>query len=369
MVFIFMPIYPQKIDFTRAIEMKAKRYLMYISQNYSYAMLRPIQADILLQGGEVKWFLEGSEVSVSYLNDAEQRLTTITDAIQWNPDIVLVPGNIVPSFIPGIKVGLFHGFNSGKRGPDAHFKIRDCFDLYCTQGPNTTSRFNTLAKQKKTFSVTETGWAMLDPLFTVFDNNPYIDESDPRPTVLFCSTFSSELSVANEVFDKIKMLAESGDMRWFVQFHPKMPIEIVTKYMSLKSENLHFIETDNVIPLLQAADIMLCDTSSIMTMFLLQKKPVVAYKNRTDDDCYLHINRLDEIESALHLALSKPEKLMANINNYCEETHPFYDGHASQRVISACLNLLESGTGHLKRKPLNIIRQLKLRKKLNYWKL
>ncbi|MGB1977404.1 MAG: CDP-glycerol--glycerophosphate glycerophosphotransferase, partial [Pseudoalteromonas tetraodonis] len=36
---------------------KNKKYLMYISQNYSYAILRPLQAEILAQGGEVKWFL------------------------------------------------------------------------------------------------------------------------------------------------------------------------------------------------------------------------------------------------------------------------------------------------------------------------
>jgi len=349
--------------------MSPKKYLMYISQNYSYAMLRPIQAEILSQGGEVQWFLEGAEVSPAYLKSDEKRLENISSIIKWNPDVVLVPGNIVPDFIPGLKVGLFHGFNSGKRGPDAHFKIRNCFDLYCTQGPNTTERFNLLANQKQTFSVAETGWAMLDPLFTVIADNPYINTLDSRPTVLFCSTFTRELSCALEVFEKIKTLSESGALRWLVQFHPKMPIEIVNKYKSIQNENLQFIETDNVIPLLQAADIMLCDTSSITTMFLLQKKPVVAYKNKTDDGCYIHIHHVEEIEGALALALTKPAELMNKINLYCRETHPSCDGNASRRVISACSNLLASGVGHLKKKPLNIIRQFKSRKKLNYWKI
>ena len=348
--------------------MQAKRYLMYISQNYSYAMLRPIQAEIVDQGGEVLWFLEGDEVSPEYLESTEKRLLNVPSIIKWNPELVLVPGNVVPSFIPGLKVGLFHGFNSGKRGPDAHFKIRDCFDLYCTQGPNTTQRFQLLSAQKKTFSVSETGWAMLDPLFTKLDNNPYKDSSDSRATVLFCSTFSSDLSCASEVFEKIKALSETGELRWLVQFHPKMPIETVNKYKSIQGKNLQFIETDNVIPLLQAADVMLCDTSSIMTMFLLQKKPVVAYKNKTDDNFFVHIDQVDNVNNALMLALSKPKELMEKIALYCNQTHPMRDGHSSRRVISACLNLFDGGIGHLKRKPLNIIRQFKLRKKLNYWK-
>ena len=112
--------------------MLPQKYLMYISQNYSYAMLRPIQSAILARGGSVKWFLEGKEVSEKYLLSDEIQLNTVEEVNQWGADFVLVPGNVVPSFIKGIKVGLFHGFNSGKRGNDAHFKIRQCFDMYCT---------------------------------------------------------------------------------------------------------------------------------------------------------------------------------------------------------------------------------------------
>ena len=48
-----------------------------------------------------------------------------------------------------------------------------------------------------------------------------------------------------------------------MQFHPKMPTEWVTKYKALSNQNLTFIETDNVVPLLKVADVMLCDTSSV----------------------------------------------------------------------------------------------------------
>jgi CDP-glycerol glycerophosphotransferase (TagB/SpsB family) len=349
--------------------MLPQKYLMYISQNYSYAMLRPVQAEILARGGNVRWFLEGSEVSAKYLTSDEIELKTIEKVNEWMPDFVLVPGNVVPSFISGLKVGLFHGFNSGKRGNDAHFKIRQCFDLYCTQGPNTTERFLMLSKQYQTFKVTETGWAMLDPLFTKVDPNPYHSVTDSRPTLLFCSTFSEESSYAAELFPTIKQLSESSDYRWLVQFHPKMPIDIVEKYKSIQNDNLRFIETDDVIPLLQAADVMICDTSSIMIMFLLQKKPVIAYKNKTTNDSYIHINNVDDLEQSIAIALNNSVERLSKIERYCSQTHPYNDGRSSQRVVDACELLIKEGIENNRAKPLNLIRQLKLRKKLKYWKL
>ncbi len=343
---------------------------MYISQNYSYAMLRPIQTEILVRGGEVRWFLEGKEVSSNYLLENERQLSSVESVNQWEPDIVLVPGNVVPHFISGLKVALFHGFNSGKRGNDAHFKIRQCFDMYCTQGPNTTERFLKLADQYKTFTVQETGWAMLDPLFTLIEPNLYCAaEEDKRPTILFCSTFSEETSYAVELLSTIKKLSRSSRYRWLVQFHPKMPSDIVEKYKVIQNKNLQFIETDNVIPLLQAADLMLCDTSSIMIMFLLQKKPVIAYKNRTLNDSYLRVDNISDLERTIEAALNQPIEFFHRIDHYCSQTHPYNDGLSSSRIIDACEILKVQGIDQLKKKPFNFIRQLKLRKKLNYWKI
>ena len=351
--------------------MPPKKYLMYISQNYSYAILRPLQTEIIAMGGTVAWFLEGDEVSSAYLENSEQRLSTIHDVRLWKPEVVFVPGNVVPSFIPGIKVGVFHGFNVGKlnrRGGEDHFQIRHCFDLYCTQGPDTTLKFKQIVEQDKTFDVIETGWPALDPLFTENKNNPFIDKNDTRKTVLLCSTFSRNLSCASIVYEKIKELSQTGEWRWLVQFHPKMDKEVVERYKSIQNKNLQFIETDNVLPLLQAADVMLCDTSSILIMYLLQEKPVVVFNNHSDNDALLHINDVEEIHSALYFALERPLPLMQKIKKYCELIHPYKDGGSSVRVLRAVEYFIDNKFLGLKNKPVNLLRKLKMRKKLSYWK-
>ncbi|WP_298774967.1 CDP-glycerol glycerophosphotransferase family protein [uncultured Shewanella sp.] len=354
------------------MERSKKRYLFYIAQNYSYAILRPLQDVILKRGDEVCWFLEGNEVTSAFLTVQEHRLMTIDDVKHWQPDAVFVPGNVVPSFIPGIKVGVFHGFNAGKmnhHGREDHFEIRSCFDLYCTQGPATTLPFIHLAHQFGTFKVTETGWPALDPMFQPQEDNPYQNKADTRPTILLCSTFSRRLSCAPVIFEKIKALALKGNYRWLVQFHPKMSKDIILQYQSIESDNLRFIETDDVLPLLQAADVMLCDTSSVLIMFLLQGKPVVAFNNRTQSDHLIHIKDEEDIEEALEYALSRPKEVMRKIETYCAHIHPERDGLSSQRVLNATDELIEQGLSTLKAKPLNLIRHFKMRKKLRYWKL
>lgn len=348
-----------------------RRYLLYIAQNYAYAMLRPLQSVILARGDEVSWFLEGKEVDPKFLKADERRLMNTAEVKAWKPDAVFVPGNVVPNFIPGVKVGVFHGFNAGKmnrKGREDHFEIRHCFDLYCPQGPETTLPFIKLAKKFGTFTVTETGWPALDPLFIEDKSNPYIKADDPRPVVLFCSTFSRHLTCAPIVFEQIKKLSQKSQWRWLVQFHPKMDRDIVEQYKTLENDNLQFVETDNVIPLLQAGDVMLCDTSSILLMFLMQRKPVVTFKNQSPKNHLINIEQIEDIESALTLALTRPTDLMNNIDNYCNRIHPTRDGQSSQRVLDATDALIEQGTGHLKPKPLNLLRHLKMRKKLNYWK-
>ncbi len=344
-----------------------KRYLFFVAQNYSYAILRPLQKEILARGDQVKWFLFGNEIDSNYLDSGEIQLLTVLEIIEYDPQACFVPGNFVPSFIPGLKVGVFHGFNVGKmnrRGKSDHFNIRGCFDLYCTQGPNTTQRFETLAKEQGYFKVVETGWPAMDPLFDFQSGN-----KNSRPTIIMCSTFSRNLTCAPCLYEEVKKLSQKSEWQWLIQFHPKMSKEIVEQYKALSNENLKFIETDNVLPLLQQADVMLCDTSSVLLMFILQGKPVVTFNSNTKGPHLIDFDVPSELEGHLKKALTKPVDLIKEINQFNQELHPYRDGKSSVRVLETVERLIDSPVKLAKTKPMNFLRNFKARKKLNYWRL
>lgn len=75
------------------------------------------------------------------------------------------------------------------------------------------------------------------------------------------------------------------------------------------------------------------------------------------------------IEDSINQVLSHPFKLMQNIGEFIKQTHPYNDGKSSLRVLAAVEELLEGKNLPSKRKPLNLVRKFKARKKLGYWRL
>ena len=343
-----------------------RKYLFYISQNYSFSMLRPIQDVIRKRGGEVRWFFEGNAVNPKYLKEHEIRLESVSAIFDFDPDATLATANSIPSFLPGLKTCVFHGFNAGKKRPNgemSHFRIRGCFDLYCTQGPGMTRVFKQRQRELGYFNVIETGWPALDPLFPLSQPKP-----SNKPRILFCSTFSKRLSAAPRLLSTIEELSQRGDYQWKVQFHPKMPREIVEAYRRIQNEHLEFVETDDIIPLLKEADVMLSDTSSVIFMFLIQHKPVVTYHNIAPAPYLIDVTDKEGIGPALEQALKPSPERMEAIGQLVLELHPYQDGKSSERVIEAIDDCLSGKYPLQRNKPLNLIRNIKFRKRLGYWR-
>ena len=345
-----------------------KKFLFYISQDYSFAILRPIQKILLARGDKVSWFFEGNKVTKSYLTSNETLIDTAADIFIYQPDVVIAPSNSIPSFLPGLKVAVFHGFDAGKldnRGNNDHFKIRGCFDLYCTQGPNTTHKFKELQKEYGYFNVIETGWSTFDKLLS-----PELNvKNNKQPTIFLGSTFSKRLTQAKYIFPKVKELSETMDWKWIVSLHPKSDPSVIELYKSIENKNLTYVATDDLIPILQEADVMIGDTSSALTMFIIQNKPVVTVKNIDAKPHLLNITDVSDLQSAVEKAFSYPRDLMEKISQYNALTHPYNDGKSSSRVIKAIDDVLDNKYPLKRSKPLNILNNLKFRKRLNFWKI
>ncbi len=131
------------------------RYLLFVTKSYSLSVLQPLANYINGRGDTARWYMGGS---ASKLVAPGQALRGNSQVFDFQPTAVLVPGNVVPHYWPGLKVQIFHGLGEEKPG---HYRITGFFDLYCTPGPYITSRFDKLAGKHGHFLVRETGWPKL----------------------------------------------------------------------------------------------------------------------------------------------------------------------------------------------------------------
>jgi hypothetical protein len=345
------------------------RYLLYASEIYALAVLRPLQEAIRRRGGRTAWFFDGP--GARYLREGEERLETVAQVQAFDPLAVFVPGNWVPDFFPGVKVEVFHGFSVGKRSERrGHFRIRGLFDLYCTQGASTTAEFQRLAERYGYFHVVETGWPKLDPLF-----RPPGDGPEPwrerwtavRPIVLFASTFTPSLSAAPRLVDAVGAMAREGRWNWLVTLHPKMAPPIVQAYRDLAGPHLCFVETDDIMPLLRAADVIVSDTSSAVHEFLVQHKPAVTFRNARPGPHLIDVFDEEQLPSAIERALSRPPELVREIAAFADRIHAFRDGRASERVLDATHDFVDRVRASLRPKPLNLWRRLRMRRRLRHY--
>lgn len=339
------------------------KYLLYGSERYALAILRPLQEAILARGGEARWFFDGP--GAADLAEDEP-LLDVQGVRAWKPDAVLTPGNHLPHFFPGVKVEVFHGFDAGK---PRHIYIRGFFDLYCTTGPRDTVQFQSLADKLGHFSVAETGWPKLDPLFAG-TAAPLAREPAPvrqPPVILYHSTFSPSWSAADTLCEEVKRLSRDGRWKWIVTLHPKSDPETVARYRALQNEHLRFADDDNILDLFPQVDMMCSDTSSALSEFLVTGKPVVTFRNRRPGPQLIDIHDVAEFETAIGRALSRPPELMAAIQSFARDIHPYADGRSSERVLDAVEAFIRSGGRNRKRKPLNLWRKFKLRRRIGYW--
>jgi CDP-glycerol glycerophosphotransferase (TagB/SpsB family) len=335
--------------------------LLYGSERYALAILRPLQSAIRARGHEAAWFFDGP--GSEDLHPDEVHLTSTRAVREFNPVAVLTSSNAVPHFFPGVKVEVFHGFDAGK---PRHIYIRGFFDLYCTTGPQDTRAFESLASKAGHFSVKETGWPKLDP----FLREHGADSPPPlraQPVILYHSTFSPSWSAANILHDTIRDLSRTGRWKWIVTLHPKSSAETVASYRALECKDLRFATEDNILDLFPQADLMISDTSSALNEFLLTYKPLVTFKNRRPGPQLIDIDTPEKLLPAIELALSRPPELMRNIRTFANSIHPYRDGRSSERVLDAVDEFISAGARNARPKPLNWWRKLKMRRRIGYW--
>nr|WP_282452939.1 CDP-glycerol glycerophosphotransferase [Lysobacter sp. CAU 1642] len=339
--------------------------MLFATERYAGPILQPLQKAIEARGDSLRWWCHGAAAALPV--PRELRVDDARQAVGFRPDAVFSAANWVPHYLSGCKVQVFHGFNVEKRSDQrGHFRLRGLFDLYCTQGPATTGPFRALAAEHGYFSVEETGWPKLDPLFD--GSLPSVEPSaGDRPVILFGSTFTPRLSAAPVLLETLRELVQRGDRYWLLTLHPKCPSPLVEAYRALAGPHARFVETEDLMAAQARARVLVADTSSIVSEFVAQGRPVVTFRNRAPKPHMIDIDDPALLDAAIDRALAPDPALRAEIDRYAQSIHPYRDGRSAERVLRAT-DLALAGPDTLRsRKPFNLWRSLQIRRDTGYW--
>ena len=109
------------------------RIVLFCENRYAIDILQPLYDEALRQQRhEVLWYVHAPKIQHFPLAEKVRWTDSMQTVYDFQPEAIYVPGNIVPYYLPGVKIQVFHGYAAEKKD---HWIIRRYFDTYFTQGP------------------------------------------------------------------------------------------------------------------------------------------------------------------------------------------------------------------------------------------
>jgi CDP-glycerol glycerophosphotransferase (TagB/SpsB family) len=175
---------------------------------------------------------------------------------------------------------------------------------------------------------------------------------------MFASTFNAPLSQARDCLPVLQTLIARGDRYWLLTLHPLAPADLRQHYQALAGPHACFLDSAHLAAMLHAADVLVCDTSSVVEEFVLLDKPVVTVCHRQPQPCMQDVRAPADIDAAIQQALAAPHALSDARHAYAASIHPQPDGRAAERVLDAVEHRLRSGSPGLRRRSRRVFRRL-----------
>lgn len=336
------------------------RIVLFCENKYAIDIVYPIyQEAVKVKENKVLWYVHSSNIPNFPLGGKVTHTSSIQTVYDFAPDAIFVPGNIVPYYLQGVKVQIFHGYAAEKKD---HWIIRRYFDLYLTQGPFFTKKFKELSLKYGDFEVAETGWPKQDWIkahWNEFDTEreELLQRHNKKQIVLYAPTFSPSLTSLPVLKEALVDLTKKEDIVLLLKFHPLTKKEWVDEYKQLTKEEEHIVWIDdfNVTKYQLMSDVMISDTSSTVYEFLLLGRPVITYRTIAKDIYWTNILEASHLQEAFHTSqhnLEDIEKRRWIVTNY----DPYLDGKVAHRMLSAVEDYIKK-YGVPKKRKLNLWRK------------
>lgn len=324
------------------------RILLFCENRYAIDILNPLQEYVTDNNlpHEVMWYIHKPKISTFEYASKVRWTNSIQEAYDFSPEAVFVPGNIVPYYLPGVKIQVFHGYAAEKKD---HWIIRRYFDTYFTQGPYFTSHFKALSEEYGDFEVVETGWPKQDWIkrnLHTYDaeRQRLLDSTGRKSIILYAPTFSPKLTSLplEGMKERLGELAERNDALVVMKFHPLTRKEWADEYRAWaeSKDNVIFVnQGENITKYQLMSDVLISDTSSTVYEFLLLSRPVITVRTIAKDIYWENTATPDGLEEAYRRAMNDPEAIARRqwiVDNY----DPYLDGHVCERMLNAAADYI-----------------------------
>ena len=313
------------------------KIVLFCENKYAIDILKPIDDEAQQEGGnKTLWYVHQKKIPDFPLKESANWTNSIQEVYNFQPEAIFVPGNIVPYYLSGVKIQVFHGYATEKKD---HWIIRRYFDTYFTQGPLFTKGFQRLALKYKDFEVLETGWPRQDWIYQnlhTFDSyrEQLLKDSRRSRIVLYAPTFSPSLTSLPYMQQALVDFVHQKDVLLLLKFHPLTKPEIMDEYRQLaeKTEGMLWINDYTVTKYMLISDVMISDTSSTIYEFLLLDKPVITLRAAAKDLYWHNMQSPEELCDAYDNVIlhdTWKEKRQWIIQNY----DPYLDGKVAHRML------------------------------------
>ncbi|MBQ3657507.1 MAG: CDP-glycerol glycerophosphotransferase family protein [Bacteroidales bacterium] len=336
------------------------KIVLFCENKYAIDILNPIQEEGQKDSdNQILWYVHKKKIADFPLKDQVNYTNSIQEIYDFKPDAIFCPGNIVPYYLSGVKIQIFHGYAAEKKD---HWVIRRYFDTYFTQGPFFTAGFEKLAKKYKDFEVLETGWPRQDWIFQHKNDfeaqkQELLKKHGKKELVLYAPTFSPSLTSLPKFKEGLVDFVNKQDVLLILKFHPLTKQEWNDEYKALAAnhDNILWIEDYTVTKYMLMADAMISDTSSTIYEFLLLDKPVITLDAVAKDIYWKNIT--DPMQLSKAYDEIKTDGKLTELRQWIIKNYdPYNDGNVAKRMLEGAKDYIRRHGVPEKRK-LNLWRK------------